>query len=201
MGETVLLEEQKGLWIEERLLREAELKGRLQVIVEKGEIRILPAAIEAPRLPYGVGEEEAQRVLREVREEVIALYGGQAPPDEQPYFGGLTWQEYRALSDEQRRALWDRVYAEFDAALPYVVQEVDYVALREMIEQVFVAEYGAEVIRDVRVAHFNPNLIDVTVMVTSRDPAMDDLALQLSEMLRQQGVRVAIRISTDGDAD
>ncbi len=120
MGERILLEEQKGLWIEERLLREAQLGGRLQVIVEKGEIRILPAAPEAPRLPYGVGTEEAQRVLREVREEVIALYGEQVPPNEQPYFGGLTWQEYRALSDEQRRALWDRVYAQFDVDIEAV---------------------------------------------------------------------------------
>jgi len=123
MGESILLEEQKGLWIEERLLRQAQLKGRLQVIVEKGEIRILPAALEAPRLPYGIGEEEAQAVLRAVHEEVMALYGGQVPPEDQPYFGGLTWQEYRALSDEQRRALWDQVYAEFD---------VDIEAVRDM---------------------------------------------------------------------
>ena len=117
MGETILLEEQKGLWIEERLLREAQLGGRLRVIVEKGEIRILPAAPEASRLPYGVEEEEAQAAWREVRKEVMALYGGHVPPEDQPYFGGLTWQEYRALSDEQRRALWDRIYAEFDMAI------------------------------------------------------------------------------------
>jgi len=88
-----------------------------------------------------------------------------------------------------------------ETALPYVVQEVDYVALREMIEQAFMGEYGAEVVRNVRVAHFNPNLIDVTVAVTSREPEMDDLALELTEMLRRQGVRVAIRISTDEDTD
>ena len=117
MKETLLLEEQKGLWIEERLLREAQLGGRLQVLVAEGEIRILPAAPEAPRLPYGIGEEEAQAVLRAAREEVMTLYGGQVPPEDQPYFGGLTWQEYRALSDEQRRALWDRVYAKFDVEI------------------------------------------------------------------------------------
>jgi len=84
-----------------------------------------------------------------------------------------------------------------ETALPYVVQEVDYVALREMVEQAFVEEYGSETVRDVRVAHFNPTLIDVTVIVGSRQPGMDSLALELSEMLRRQGVRVAIRISTN----
>lgn len=117
MGETILLEEQKGLWIEERWLRQAQLGGALQVVVGEGEIRILPVVSVSPRFPYGVTADDAQRVLREVRQEVIALYGGQAPPADQPYFGGVTWQEYQALSDEQRRALWDRIYAEYDTAI------------------------------------------------------------------------------------
>jgi hypothetical protein len=91
--------------------------GALEVVVGEGEIRILPAVSASPHFPYGVTADEAQRVLKEVREEVIALYGGQAPPEDQPYFGGVTWQEYHALSDEQRRALWDRVYAELDTAI------------------------------------------------------------------------------------
>ena len=52
-------------------------------------------------------------MLRKVREEAIALYGGQAPPADQPYFGGVTWREYHSFSDEERQALWDRLYAEF----------------------------------------------------------------------------------------
>lgn len=87
------------------------------MVVEEGEIRILPAVSVSPRFPYGVTADEAQRVLREVRQEVLTLYGGQAPPADQPYFGGVTWQEYQALSDEQRRALWDQVYAEFDTVI------------------------------------------------------------------------------------
>lgn len=61
---------------EERFLRQAHLGERLQVVVEEGEIRILPAAAEIPYLPYGATADEAQTVLREAREEVIALYGG-----------------------------------------------------------------------------------------------------------------------------
>jgi hypothetical protein len=117
MEQTIVVEAQKGLWIEERFLRQAHLGERLQVVVEHGEIRILPAMTEILRLPYGATADEAQTVLREAREEVIALYGGQAPPADQPYFGGITWEEYQALSDEQRRAIWDRVYAEFDVAI------------------------------------------------------------------------------------
>jgi len=117
MEETIVLGEQKGLWIEERWLRQAQLGGALQVVVGEGEIRILRVVSVSPRFPYGVTADEAQKVLKEVREEVIALYGSQAPPGNQPYFGGVTWQEYQALSDEQRRALWDRVYAEFDTAI------------------------------------------------------------------------------------
>lgn len=117
MNDAIVLEEQKGLWIEERLLRQAQLGERLQVMVEQGEIRILPAGTVPSRLPYGVSVDEAQTVLREAREEAIALYGGQAPPADQPYFGGVTWREYQALSDEERQALWDKLYAEFDVEI------------------------------------------------------------------------------------
>lgn len=117
MEQIIVVEAQKGVWIEERFLRQAHLGERLQVVVEEGEIRILPTTTETPRLPYGATADEAQTVLQEAREEVIALYGGQAPPADQPYFGGVTWQEYQALSDEQRQTLWDKVYAEFDVAI------------------------------------------------------------------------------------
>ena len=86
-----------------------------------------------------------------------------------------------------------------ETAFPYVVQEVDYVALRQVIEQAFAEEYGPEIVRDVRVAHFNPNIIDITVMVQVRRPEMDSLGLELSEVLRRQGVQVAIRVSTNDE--
>jgi len=114
MKDTIVLEEQKGLWIEEQLLRQADLGERLRVVVEKGEIRILPAVAISSQLPYDTPADEAQLILKQVHEEAVALYGGQAPPDDQPYFGDMTWQEYRALSEKERQALWDRLYAEFD---------------------------------------------------------------------------------------
>jgi len=124
MTEQTVLEEQKGLWIEERLLRQAELGNRLQVVVRPGEIRILPVPTVSAPLPYNVTDDEAQTVLEEAREEVVALYSSQAPPADQPYFGGVMWREYQALSDEERQALWDRLYAEFDTEIE-VVEEHD----------------------------------------------------------------------------
>jgi len=81
-----------------------------------------------------------------------------------------------------------------ETAVPYVVQEVDYVALRQAIEQTFVDKYGSETLHHVRVAHYNPDIIDVTVIVQARRPEMRDTALELSEELRRQGLRVAIRV-------
>jgi len=85
-----------------------------------------------------------------------------------------------------------------ETVIPYIVQEVDYAALRQGIQQAFAEEYGSEMVRNVRVAHFNPDIIDVTVVVASRRPEMDRTVMELCEPLRRQGARVAIRISTNG---
>lgn len=79
---------------------------------------------------------------------------------------------------------------------PFMVQEVDYFALRDAIMRAFVEEYGPQTVHDVRVAHFNPDIIDVTIVVQNRQPEMDSTALELSELLRLQGLRVAIGFST-----
>jgi len=117
MGRAIVLEAQKGLWIEEHLLQQAQLGDRIRVVVEEGEIRILPVETVPHRFPYQVTADEAQAALKAVRDEVVALYGGQAPPADRPYFGGMTWREYQALPDEARRALWDRLYAGFDVEI------------------------------------------------------------------------------------
>lgn len=48
-----------------------------------------------------------------------------------------------------------------------------------------------------RVAHFNPDIIDVTVIVQDHKPEMDTLAFALSEALRRQSVRAAIRVTSE----
>ena len=118
MREAIVLEEQKGLWIEEHLLQRAGLGERFQIIVEQGQVRVLPAETASEgRFPYGITFGEAKTLLREARQEAVGLYGGQPPPADQPYFGGVTWGAYQALSDGQRRALWDQLYAEFDVEM------------------------------------------------------------------------------------
>lgn len=82
-----------------------------------------------------------------------------------------------------------------ELTVPYVVQEVDYGELRRALEHAFADEYGPSVVQDVRVVHFNPDVIDATVVVQARQPAMDDLALHLSELFRREGLRVAIRVA------
>ena len=75
------------------------------------------------------------------------------------------------------------------------MQEVDYRALQQFIEAAFVEEYGQGTILDVRVAHFNPDLIDATVLVKTRQPEMDITILQLSDEFRRAGLRVGISVA------
>jgi glucan biosynthesis protein len=118
MREAVVLEEQKGLWIEEQLLQAAGLGARFQIIVEAGQIRVLPAeSVAEGGFPYGITAGEAKTLLREARQEAVELYGGKPPPADQPYFGGMTWAAYQILTDEQQRAVWDRIYAQFDVEI------------------------------------------------------------------------------------
>lgn len=49
MLEQDVLEVQQGVWINERWIRDANLGTRLQVIVQPGEIRILPVPDEGER--------------------------------------------------------------------------------------------------------------------------------------------------------
>ena len=56
MAEQQVLEVQQGIWIEERWLRNARLGGRLQVVVQPGEIRLLEAPTEvSPQEPSETG--------------------------------------------------------------------------------------------------------------------------------------------------
>ena len=77
---------------------------------------------------------------------------------------------------------------------PIVTREINYMALQEAIEETFAKEYGPEAVRHVRVHHFNPYMIDVTVFVKGKQPEMYDLAFELSEELYRQGLQVGILV-------
>jgi hypothetical protein len=115
-----VLKEQRGVWIDEVLLRQARLEGQLRVVVGEQEIRLVPAEEEVSRFPYDSAAEVAQAVLKEARDEALGLYGGQMPPADRPYFGGMTWREYQALSDVQRATVWNQLYAQYDVEIEAV---------------------------------------------------------------------------------
>ena len=117
METAILLEEQKGLWIDSGLLKQAGLGNQFEVVVGEGKILIKAVDyVTSSRSAYDSSANNLQHVLQETQQEVLLLYGNQAPPADQPYFGGVTWQTYRQLSDEERAALWDQMYQEFDIA-------------------------------------------------------------------------------------
>ncbi len=118
METAILLEEQKGLWIDSGLLKRAGLGDHVQVVVSEGEILITGVAdVTSSPDSYDLPPNSLHAVLREAQQEVLRLYGNQAPPVDQPYFGGITWQTYRYLPEEERAALWNRMYQEFDTAI------------------------------------------------------------------------------------
>jgi hypothetical protein len=101
MAEAIVLEEQKGLWIEERLLRQAHLGERLRVVVRAGEIRILAAATTSALFPYGVTDNEARHIR------APGLCRGRAPFD---LAHGDAWSRRycwwtRACPERERRVL------------------------------------------------------------------------------------------------
>ena len=84
-----------------------------------------------------------------------------------------------------------------ELAIPYMIQEVDYTAVRQTVEDAFSDEYGEGIVDHVRVAHFNPDMIDITVFVHKQSSEMDSFTLALGEALRRQGIRAAIRVTGD----
>jgi hypothetical protein len=57
MADQEVLEVQQGIWIDEQWIRNAGLGTRLQVIVQPGEIRILPVRDESERQESSKGWE------------------------------------------------------------------------------------------------------------------------------------------------
>ena len=68
MGEVGVLKVQQGVWIDEEWIREAGLGDRLRIVVQGGEIRILPAAGEGEeREPSARGWEIWQALGRDAQ--------------------------------------------------------------------------------------------------------------------------------------
>ena len=76
--------------------------------------------------------------------------------------------------------------------------EVDVEELKAAVENSFQNQYGKGAVREVVVREYNPDVTDVVVRVGAKYPDMWDLCAELSEALRQQGIRVGIRAEQVG---
>lgn len=81
-----------------------------------------------------------------------------------------------------------------NTAIPYTFVEIDYYALREAIFNAFTSQYGSQMIKNIDLVHFNPDLIEVTVEAKKAQPEMKSYAFSLSEELRRQGLQVGIHV-------
>ncbi len=81
---TQVLEVKQGIWIDEQLLRSAGVGAQWQVLVQPGEIRIIPVAVsdaqpapEDRRMVNWTAQEagEQARLLRQIQR-TLALHGG-----------------------------------------------------------------------------------------------------------------------------
>ena len=71
--------------------------------------------------------------------------------------------------------------------------EIDFGELREYIKQVFIDEFGEDIIEDVTARQNNPSIIDATVYVREKKDGMWDLCLETASILRSQGIPIGIR--------
>src|SRR5258708_2948172 len=99
---TVTIDESGQIDVPEAVLQESRIQAGSQLIIGTGEGMI--------RL---IDKERFQQQLSEPMRQVLAHFRRSLARDPQaPFFGGLTFDEYAALSDEEEQALWDRLSAE-----------------------------------------------------------------------------------------
>ena len=70
-------------------------------------VRLVPALREVQ--PVEVSREA---VAEDFRRQALEMRGGVAPSPDEEFIGGLTYEEYLNLSDEEEKAFWDWLFAE-----------------------------------------------------------------------------------------
>ncbi len=108
-------------------------------IDESGQIDLPVAILEESRIPSGspllvltgegritlVDKERLmQRLSGPMRQVLAQLQRTLARDSKEPFFGGLTVEEYAALSEEEEQALWDRLSAEAHHKVKLVEQDI-----------------------------------------------------------------------------
>jgi hypothetical protein len=69
-------------------------------------------------------ERLVQQLSGPMRQILAQLQRSLTQDAQKPFFGGLTLEQYAALSDEDEKALWDRLAAEAEREVPLVEQEI-----------------------------------------------------------------------------
>lgn len=69
---------------------------------------LVPELREAAAEPASRTEEEARKVIEELRQEVLEALEGKPLSPSEPFLGDLTLEQYLELSDEERTRLWEQ---------------------------------------------------------------------------------------------
>jgi len=96
------------------VLEESHIRPGSSVLVVTGEGRI--TLVDKERL--------VQQLSGPMRQLLAQLQRSLARDPQEPLFGGLTAEQYAALSDEEEKALWDRLSAEAHREVNPVEQEI-----------------------------------------------------------------------------
>lgn len=107
---TVTVDKQGKVGLPEDVLKESHIQPGSQLVVLAHEGKIV--LLDKERFRQQV-EQPAQEVLAQFRRSIAS-----AP--QAPFLGGLTFEEYAALSEEEETALWERLSAEAEKELRHV---------------------------------------------------------------------------------
>jgi bifunctional DNA-binding transcriptional regulator/antitoxin component of YhaV-PrlF toxin-antitoxin module len=111
---TVTIDESGQIDLPEAILKESRIQPGSQLLILAGEGRITL-----------IDKERLQQQLSGPMQQVLAQLQRSLTRDPQsPFFGGLTFEEYAALSEEEEQALWDRLSAEAHQEVKLVEQEI-----------------------------------------------------------------------------
>ena len=111
---TVTVDESGQIDLPGAVLKESDIKPGTRLLVLTGEGRI--TLIDRERLQQ-LASGPMQQILAQLRRSL-------ASDPEAPFFGGLTFEEYAALSEEEEQALWNRLSAEAHRKVKVVEQEI-----------------------------------------------------------------------------
>lgn len=111
---TVIVDKAGKIGLPEEALKESRIKpgSELVVLAHDGKIVLLDR------------ERYQKRVAKPVERMVAALKRSLASDPQAPFFGGLTFEQYVALSNEEEQRLWDREYARAKREVKLVERDI-----------------------------------------------------------------------------